>query len=130
MATLKGLFTTYANAQRDMHMELGDFVHRNEEALKGTLGETKSCGIGYTLKSGAIENTYFIIKVSTKHPEFTCVVEGKGGSEHFRQLKANIKERLGEEYNVEDSTTSVSWSVKDEETAIGFWSDFHSDEEE
>ena len=131
MATLKGLFKTYSNAQRDMHVELGEFIRRNEEVLKGTIGMTESRGVQFTLKSGAIENAVFGIKVSSKHPEFTCFIESNGTQEHFNQLRADIKERLGEEYNVEDATTkSVSWTVEDEETAIGFWSDFHSDEEE
>jgi hypothetical protein len=125
MSRFSGLFEQHLSAQREMYVELHDFIRDNEVVAKN-VGFSGSRGKTFEVETGAIDNVYCKIKLDISGSTDQVSVVFKGSKSKVGVIES-IAERCSEfEVNGTGSGNDpwVSFSIDDLDTAVQLWSDF------
>lgn len=124
MTDLSFLFNTFQEGQRDMFAELVDFYGKHESVFRGTVGYTETRGTSFVIETGAKDNKYFGIKISTREPQVSVYMKAKSGT--FDDLAKKVVANLGHKYDIDTTSNkdSLSFPVADLDEAIELWKSF------
>ena len=125
MSRFSGLFEQHLSEQREMYVELHDFI-RDNEVIRKKIGFSSSRPKTFEVETGAIDNIYCKIKLDTTGGADTVSVVFKGSRAKAETIHG-IADRCSEfESNGTGSGNDpwVSFLVDDLETAVSLWTDF------
>jgi len=130
MANLSFLFDEYSNSQRNMFNEMVEFVEHNRDAFNGTVGFTETRQTSFYLETGAKDNIYAGIKVSSKARDIPISFLVKAGSSApasaFEDLRTKVVANLGDIYDLDTTSVknTISFPVSSLDEAVELWESF------